>query len=933
LAADPPENEPAENIPVADKTVEIKPADNPSPEEIEQFEKRIRPLLAEHCYECHGAKKQEYGLRLDRRADFFNGGDDGPIFDSAEPVKSKLLKAIRHEGEIKMPPTSKLPEDAVAALTSWVNHGAPWPADDANNSAAAAKSAAEKHWAFQAVKQPPVPEVKQAAWVRTPIDAFILAKLEAAELSPSPAADPRALIRRIYYDVTGLPPSFDEVEAFARDPSPAAYERIVDQLLASPRYGERWGRYWLDLARYADTKGYVFTEDRAYHYAYTYRDWVIKSLNDDLPYDQFLIKQLAGDLQSDQRDAPNPDNAALGFLTLGRRFLNNKYDIIDDRIDVLMRTTQGLTVACARCHDHKFDPIPTADYYSLFGVFDASEERQLPIAESSAEFKAGVAEREQKVQAKIDAEKVKLLTKLRGNVGDYLLFARYGSSTSDRPALNNHLEKQELSKVAGERWKRHMVEGADKFHPLWTPWRELADLPEADFAAKTAPLFARYAANDNAEQKLHPRVAQLFAGSPPQSILEVAERYSQLFRDVDTAWQKLLADAKAESRDAPTLFPEPADEDLRQVLYGEKFPSVIPAEQLDRELTKPVRDEIKKLREVVGEYQASAAGPRQAHTLRDAEKPPATQPVLIRGNPGRFGPQVPRQFVSILSGPDRKPFANGSGRLELARAIGSEKNPLTARVIVNRVWQRHFGIGFVATPSDFGVRTAPPQHRELLDYLADDLTRHGWSLKRLHRLILLSNAYQQSSQDRPDCRAKDSENELFWKMNRRRLDLEAFRDSLLAASGNLDLAMEGPSIEMVSNATSRRRSVYGFVERQNLPGFFRTFDFASPDNHTPQRFTTTVPQQALFLLNSPFMVETSSALSRRKDVAENETLENKITALYRCVFGRDPRGEELELAKQFLGDTPVKPTEKAHHQRWQRLAQALLLTNEFAFVD
>ncbi len=902
-------------------------------EDAEKFEKEIRPLLATHCFACHGEKKQEYGLRLDRRDSFLQGSDEGAIFNADQPDQSKILQSLRREGDSPMPPEGKekLAPVELAKLTDWIKSGAPWPKDEHANENPARSVA--NHWAFQPVREPPVPANPAAnAWTRTPIDAFIWEKLAAKNLQPSPAADPRTLLRRTTYDVTGLPPSAAELAEFLRDPTPAAYERAVDRLLASPRYGERWGRYWLDLSRYADTKGYDFQEDRAYHYAYVYRDWVIKALNQDLPYDQFLLKQLAADQLSAAPEQPDPDRAALGFLTLGRRFLNNKHDIIDDRIDVVMRTTQALTVACARCHDHKFDPIPTADYYSLYGVLAASKDQQVPLTAPSEEYTRGQKEREATVNEYKTSELDKLRSHVRQNVGDYLLLAQFTSNES-RPVLSKHLTKLNASKFLIERWKKELERVGKEHSPVFAPWNALAKLPEKDFATQAAPLCRDIVGKTLNGKPINERVANMFMGEVPNSIQDVAKRYAALLADVDQQWQDLLKKAADEKQPLPKELDDKPSEELRRILYGDKAVGNIPDDQAETAFQKPTRDKLKKLREEVNEWRSSDKAPLQAHALVDEEKPARDQPILVRGNPGRPGERVPRQFLKVVVGKGRKPFTSGSGRLELARAIASPDNPLTARVMVNRVWMHYFGHGLVDTGSDFGVRTDPPTHPELLDYLAARFVAEGWSLKKLQREILLSAVYQQASFDRPEARAIDLENSLLWRMNRRRLDLEALRDSLLAVSGTLDETLGGPSVEMVNPPKSRRRSVYGYIERQNLPGFFRTFDFASPDNHTSQRYLTTVPQQALFLLNSPFMVEMAAALTRREEVQEIDQVPAKIHALFRLTLGREPAADELTAAQEFLGDTPAKPENKDHHQRWLRFAQALLLTNEFAFVD
>ena len=677
------------------------------PSAVEFFETQVRPVLAANCFECHGPKKQESDVRLDSREAMMIGNSDGPVVVPGDPDRSRLVKAIRRQGDIKMPPDKPLPQPAVEALASWIKAGAPWPEKDAAISAASSAesiaAAAKRHWAFQPVREPPIPSVQNSAWLKNSVDAFVLTRLEAGHIPPAPAADRRTLIRRATFDLIGLPPTPTEVDDFVGDKSSNAFARVVDRLLASPRYGERWGRYWLDVARYADTKGYVFMEERKYPFAYVYRDWVIEALNNDLPYDKFLIEQLAADRLANHDDG---SLAAMGFLTVGRRFLNNRPDIIDDRLDVICRGMMGLTVTCARCHNHKFDPIPTEDYYSLYGVLASSIEKQVPLA--------------------------------------------------------------------------------------------------------------------------------------PQS-------------------------------------------------------------------------------------------PEQAAVLEDAPTPENPH-VFVRGNSANMGAAVPRQFLAVLSGPDRKPFEQGSGRLELAERIAAPDNPLTSRVIVNRVWLHHFGEGLVRTPSDFGMRSEPPTHPELLDYLALQFVKDGWSLKRLHRLIMLSSAYQQSSNGSAEGQTSDPENRLIWKMSRRRLDFEATRDSLLAAGGDLDLKIGGPSIDLLARPFSRRRSVYAFIDRQNLPGLFRTFDLATPDTTSPQRHTTTVPQQALYLMNSPFVVEQAQRLVKRPEFTTAEPQE-RIQRLYALLFARSATAEEVSLARQFLDAKEPPDSVAGKLTPWERLAQALLMTNEFVYID
>ena len=654
---------------------------------LEFFESRIRPVLAEHCYSCHsaaaGAPKGDF--RLDTAAQLRRGGPAGPVIEPGNPGDSTLISALKYES-YEMPPAGKLPDNVIADFEHWVAMGAPDPRTDPTGDAQAPAINPRALWSLKKPVKVTAPSVSDRAWPRTVIDAFVLARLEAAGLKPSPSADPRTLLRRLHVDLTGLPPTAAELEKFAANASDAEYEQAVDSLLASPQFGERWGRYWLDVARYADTKGYVFQEDRNYPMAYKYRDWVIAAFNRDMPFDQFVIDQIATDQASDPAAAP-----ASGFLTLGRRFLNNPQEINDDRIDLMTRGLMGLTVACARCHDHKYDAIPTADYYSLYGVLASCNE----------------------------------------------------TPREDAPS-------------------------------------QLVDAPQ-----------------------------------------------------------------------------------------------------------------------------------------------PVVQHVFLRGNGGAHGPEVSRHFLSCLSEGEPRPFEQGSGRFELAQAIASRDNPLTARVWVNRVWGKLFGRGIVATPSDFGVRGEPPTHPELLDWLAVTFMDEGWSTKRLLRRILLSNVYRQSSAPRDDCLEADPTNALLARMNRRRLDLEALRDGLLAASGRLDSTMGGPSVQLTTAPFANRRAVYGFVERQNLPAFFRTFDFANPNTPAATRPQTASPHQALFMLNSPFALEQARQLAERS-VAQGESESSndaaeRIARLYRMALGRHPSAEELADAATFVssGAESDESARIAALPRWQ----------------
>jgi mono/diheme cytochrome c family protein len=886
---------------------------------IEFFEKKIRPVLADNCYKCHSAdaEKIKGGLKLDTRDDVLKGGDTGPALVPGDPEKSLLIKAVRYADEnLQMPPKNKkLSAEQVADLETWVKMGAPDPRTNAPAAIAiTVPESAKKHWAYQPVRSPAPPAVKNPKWIQSPIDNFVLARQEAKGIKPSSRADKRMLIRRATYDLIGLPPTAEEVDAFAADDSPDAFGKIVDRLLASPHYGERWGRYWLDIARYADTKGYVFEEERRYPFAYTYRDYVIRALNEDLPYDQFIVQQIAADqleLGNDRRPL-----AALGFLTLGRRFLNNQPDIIDDRIDVVSRGLMGMTVSCARCHDHKFDPIPTKDYYSIYGVFASSEEPgEEPLLGDQAlpkqypEYLAEKKKREEESKKFREEKEAELLTKLRSQVGEYLLTATE-TKHLDRDKREALARERKLAPRIVNRWSDRLEEMEKKSNPIFDAWLAFASLPKTNFAENAKSLAASFAADSTATNKLNPLVAGLFTNAPV-SIKEVAERYDRLFADIDKGWRAIT------KTNAPSSLKDTNREALRQVLYAENSPFHMESDEMYRLFDTPAQQKVRALKRKIDELDATHPGaPPRAMALVDRKSP--TEPVVfVRGNPNNTGPKVRRQFLGILSGDKREPFTKGSGRLEFARAIASTKNPLTARVMVNRVWMYHFGAPLVRTTSDFGLRSDPPMHPELLDYLASEFMANGWSLKKLHRLIMLSSTYQQSSEDNSRNAKIDPGNEFLWRMNRRRLDFEAMRDTLLATSGKLDRTMGGHAVDITTEPFAARRTVYAFIERQNLPGIFRTFDFASPDTTSPQRFYTTVPQQALFLMNSPFVVEQTRSLLARPEIKSPRDDQQRIERLYRIAFQRAPDRDELAVARRFLSAQSVSTNLPVEASPWQ----------------
>jgi cytochrome c553 len=722
------------------------------------FENNIRPLLVNNCYKCHSREstKLRGGLSLEFRETILAGGETGPALVPGHPEQSLLIKAVSYtDPDLQMPPKDrKLSDDQIALLSEWIRRGAPDPrtVHSLANPHDWNKPGSE-HWAFQPVKKPALPQVTNSAWCATPVDNFILAKLEAQGMQPAPAADKQTLLRRATFDLTGLPPTPQEMDDFLADSSPDAYAKVVDRLLASPRYGERWGRIWLDVARYSDTKGEVrrAQESPLSPFAWTYRDYVIRAFNEDKPFNEFLVEQIA----ADKLDLNNRSNlAAMGFLTVGDHFNGMVNDMLNDRIDVVCKGTMALTVSCARCHDHKFDPIPQQDYYSLRGIFASSVEPAEEPLISPVEF-----------------------------TPQYDDFVQQYNTLETELAALKAIRPRDLAKEQ----RRRMVELQQKIALL---------------------------------EIQHP-------GSPPRAMV--------------------LVDS-----------PKPSDSHL-----------------------------------------------------------------LIRGEAGHLGPIVPRRFLEVLSGAYRPPFTNGSGRLQLAAAIVSPGNPLTARVIVNRVWLHHFGAGLVTTPDDFGMQSEPPSHPELLDYLAATFMEQGWSLKQLHRAILLSSTYCQSCENPRDYADADPHNRLLWHANIQRLDFEEVRDSILAIGGSLDLTMGGRPVRLNVLPYSTRRTVYGFVDRQNLPEIFTQFDFANPDAETGRRYETIVPQQALFLMNSPMVIEQARRLTSRNEFDQFDSDDDRIRYLYQRIYQREPTAEELALGKDYIQNSPPpEPMQVTNPPPANSLAQA-----------
>jgi cytochrome c553 len=888
--------------------------EGPDAARVEFFEAKVRPVLANHCFECHGPKKQKGGLRLDSIEAIRKGGDSGPAIEPGNPENSLLIEAIgyRDDALVQMPPSGKLDEADIDALTDWVKMGAPWPASQGESLSAssaphAAPVAGADFWSFQPVCEPTLPSVQDTSWPQSPIDRFILAKLEANGLKPAPPAAKRTLIRRVTFDLIGLPPTPAETEAFLADDSPQAFAKVVDRLLASPHYGERWGRYWLDVARYGEDQAHSF-KPRLYPNGFRYRDWVTKALNTDLPYDRFLIEQVAGDLLDELgRKERLP---ALGFFACGPVYYGDpkKLDQVADRIDTMCRGFLGLTVACARCHDHKYDPIPTTDYYALAGVFLSTDYAEAPIA---PEAQVEAYQRAMSAIGSMDEE----IKKFLHNEADHLAATRAGATARylvaawtfhQRQARDPRANAGEIAREEGldvgllRRWVSYLDKAKPEQRPALADWLALWKQAASPSSQGDRTRFTVELAAQGFQEQLLALLALRQGPSGARTATSAQSDGSPL----DAQARALLDD-----------------------LVGEQGFLAVPERQVEKAMPGSSRARLEAMRAEL-EKLKKAAPPKydEAHTLKEGR--PTNMQVLIRGNPETPGPEVPRRFLTILGGA-RAPFTQGSGRLELARALASPDNPLTARVMVNRIWQHHFGRGLVATPSNFGALGDRPSHPELLDWLAHEFVARGWSIKAMHRLILLSSTYQQSSQF--DLRAAeiDPANRLLWRMNRRRLDVEAWRDALLAVSGRLNATLGGPSFKLGAEDNGRR-TYYAAISRHDLAPLLRLFDFPDPNITSSERTETTVPLQQLYVLNDEFLVQTAQALAARLTVRPEEDDAARIERAYLLLFSRPPTASERRLGLAFL---QTDSADGGDLTRWQRYAQVLLGTNEFAFLD
>ena len=782
-------------------SVQTLAAAEPVSAAIDRFEKKVRPLLAARCWQCHGPEKRKGGLRLDTAEAIGAGGDSGPAVVPGNPRESRLIAAIGYAGELKMPPKGKLSDAEVAELTEWVRAGAVWPGTDTPRSSSATQPAGgllfseeqKAFWAFQPPRDSVPPEVKATGWPTSPIDRFILKALEEKELAPAPSTDKRTLIRRATFDLTGLPPTPEEVDAFLYDQSAEAFATVVDRLLASPHYGERWARHWLDLARYADSNG--MDENVAYANAFRYRDYVIRAFNADKPYDQFVMEQIAGDqFPPDADEALNYDHlTATGFLVIGPKMLAEddpvkmEMDIIDEQVDTVGRVFMGLTLGCARCHDHKFDPIPTADYYALAGIFKSTKSMQN--------------------------------------------------------------------------------------HKVVAMWNERALAPDEG-----------------------------------RSRLE--------------AHKKHVARLEAEIKK----------------LAGKKTGS-------------GQTEAVRRLRDELAELQKHA--PPIAEVMSVEDQAITNLRIHVRGNHLTLGEEVPRSFPRIVAGENQPPLESSrSGRLELAAWLTGPSHPLTARVMVNRLWLWHFGEGLVGSPDNFGRLGEKPVNLDLLDWLSRRFVASGWSIKAMQRLIMLSSTYRMSTRFDPHAAQADPENRLHWRTSRRRLDAEAIRDAILAVSGELDLGMGGSVLTEKSHAyvnsttktggavyAVKRRSVYLPVIRSGLYDVFQAFDFADPSASNGKRIPTTVAPQALFMMNDQVVLKGSAAMAGRLLARPGLDDEGRARQAYLTAYGRPPTDKEFARACDYLRrfaatlESQGVGSEARPLRAWQALCQAIIAASEFIYLN
>lgn len=892
------------------------------------FENKVRPVLAANCYSCH-SKTAVSGLRVNSREALLKGGTAGPALVPGDPEKSLLITAISHtDPKLKMPMGNKLKPEEIAALTDWVRAGAVWPEAPLApaKTASGAQSADEEltaemrnWWSFRPLSKVEVPEPKSKGWAKSDIDKFILARLEKEGVQPVAPADRRTLIRRVTLDLTGLPPTPQEVTAFLNDKSPDAYAKLVERLLASPAYGERWGRFWLDVVRYGedDTRGLApgGKGHEPYKFAYLFRDWVIRAFNDDMPFDQFVKAHLAADqMDEKQRARLLP---ALGFLGQGPWY----YDLTEppvaraderhERVDTTTRAFLGLTVGCARCHDHKYDPVSIKDYYALAAVFNATNYHEYPMVpeKTAGQWKAEekkIKDLQTALGSFMRTSSEQLANALVWKTSTYML-AAWRITGEPKAPIDQITNEMKLDRELLERWIKFLNK-APNFYPFLKDWQAMVKSggTEAE-AKKLAANFQQLIFDileEKAEFKKHNEkllakelpVDGVKSIPLPNGFKSFFDQHQLELKTLDREKMNLWTDIFVrEMDDVASNLPRRGNPGL----------FVFRDHGLERQLSTEFRDYIASMKaEIATRTKKLPESFPFVHGVSDLEEPGDFQ-VHLRGSPYSLGDKVPRAFPAVLtSSGKREPFQKGSGRMELAEAIA--RHPLTARVIVNRVWRGHFGSGIVETPSNFGASGEKPVHPELLEFLAARFVESGMSIKALHRDILLSQVYQLSSESTAANNKVDPANRLYWRANKMRMEAEQIRDAMLLASGNLDRKMFGPSSPFADDF--KRRTVYGSVSRFRLDDYLQLFDFPNPNITAEKRYSTNVPLQRLFFLNSDFVFLQASAIV--KQFRDETSDEARIRKIYQKLFYRDPDKAELQAGLDYLiaeRKTPREP--------------------------
>ncbi|MFN0088474.1 MAG: PSD1 and planctomycete cytochrome C domain-containing protein [Blastocatellia bacterium] len=913
-------------------------------EQREFFEKKVRPIFATSCGACHNAKARMAGLDLTTAEGFARGGESGALVDKEKPEESRLLKVVHYDGPMKMPPTGKLKDEEIAALGEWVKAGAVWPG--AEKAAANAPANAmvrgftgkeKAFWAFQPMKKAEPPPVRNGAWVKSPIDRFILQKLEEKGISPAPPADKLTLLRRATLDLTGLTPTEGEIRGFLADESPDAFRNVVERLLASPRYGERWGRHWLDVARYADSTGN--DEDHRYPHAWKYRDYVIESFNRDLPYNQFVREQLAGDLLP-----PAPGEAvnrrgiiATGFLALGPKAVAQQdkmkmlYDVYDEQVDVTSKAFLGLTLACARCHNHKFDPLLTRDYYAMTGIFASTRSFTNPDSHVSVVLEKPLVPADEWTRYK-EARK-----------------AHQEKERRERTAIEEILDevKEPVVRRDGERMAEYML-------ATRRVYLENVPLAEAASARNLEAAILKRWVEALKPGDLTPQHLLEWRSAAPEGAAEVAAAYQRRFLARLAEWNEKIEKWRVEYRKAlgeeraglpeRPKFEAGEDRFFDQVYFSRSGPFGV-SEKEQARFTPEQWSLIGAHQKALDALKKSApAEPEMACAIEDGDAVP--QKVFIRGDYNNHGDEAPKSFPAILADFDTGPAFSGSGRLQLADWMVQPEHPLTARVMVNRIWQWHFGEGIVRTPDNFGLMGERPSHPELLDYLARAFVSGGWSIKAMHRMMMLSSAYQMASINPGLSADADSDNRLLSRFNRRRFSVEEMRDSLLAIDGSIDLTMGGTLQSgrgtdgennqgrlSLNPEKLKRRTVYLPVRRANLPTLLNLFDFGDATTMGGKRQLTNVATQALFWLNSDFLTDHSASVAKSLLVEESSDAV-RVEKAYLRILNRFPEAGDASAALKYIEGYRLKfPGENAVQAAWQSLCRVLMSSNDFIYVD